>query len=57
MPFRIQLAEELLFGKLAKDGLVMVDIEDGTPVFTYPEPKGGPAKGEEKGKKKPAFVE
>ncbi len=49
------LAEELLFGKLAKGGLVMVDIEDGIPVFTYPEPKGGSGKG--KGKKKPAFVE
>ncbi len=49
------LAEELLFGKLAKGGLVMVDVEDGQPVFTYPEsgnddPKGG-------GKKKPALVQ
>ena len=51
------LAEELLFGKLAKGGLVMVDIEDGMPVFTYPEPKGGPGKGKGKGKKKPAYVE
>ena len=33
----------------------MVDIEDEMPVFTYPEPKGGPGKG--KGKKKPAYVE
>ena len=49
------LAEELLFGKLAKGGLVMVDIEDEKPVFTYPKPKGGPGKG--KGKKKPAYVE
>jgi ATP-dependent Clp protease ATP-binding subunit ClpA len=44
------LAEELLFGKLAKGGVVQVDIEDGLPVFTYPEgsvpPKGkGPKKG------------
>ncbi len=50
------LAEELLFGKLAKGGLVMVDIEDGKPVFTYPEsgnddPKDGGGK-----KKKPALV-
>ena len=51
------LAEELLFGKLAKGGLVMVDIEDEMPVFTYPEPKGGPGKGKGKGKKKPAYVE
>lgn len=48
------LAEELLFGKLSKGGLVMVDVEDGKPVFTYPEsgnddPKGG-------SKKKPALV-
>src|SRR3546814_2204379 len=38
------LAEELLFGRLAKGGIVQVDIEDGLPVFTYPEgsvpPKG-----------------
>jgi ATP-dependent Clp protease ATP-binding subunit ClpA len=45
------LAEELLFGKLAKGGVVRVDIEDGLPVFTYPEGtvppkrKGGPRKG------------
>src|SRR3546814_18359788 len=31
------LAEELLFGKLAKGGVVRVDVEDGLPVFTYPE--------------------
>ncbi len=49
------LAEELLFGKLTKGGLVVVDVEDGLPVFTYPKsgvnkPKGGR-------KKKPALVE
>ena len=49
------LAEELLFGKLAKGGLVMVDVENEKPVFTYPKPKDGPGKG--KGKKKPAYVE
>jgi ATP-dependent Clp protease ATP-binding subunit ClpA len=32
------LAEELLFGKLAKGGLVEVDIVDGKPDFTFPEP-------------------
>src|SRR3546814_3520684 len=31
------LAEELLFGRLAEGGIVQVDIEDGLPVFTYPE--------------------
>ena len=31
------LAEELLFGRLAKGGVVRVDIEDELPVFTYPE--------------------
>jgi ATP-dependent Clp protease ATP-binding subunit ClpA len=31
-----QLAEELLFGKLAKGGTVCVDIVDGEPSFTYP---------------------
>ena len=30
------LADELLFGKLAKGGLVLVEIEDGKPVFRYP---------------------
>ena len=43
------LAEELLFGKLAKGGLVVVDVEDDLPVFTYPTQEGG--------KKKPAYVE
>jgi ATP-dependent Clp protease ATP-binding subunit ClpA len=32
------LAEELLFGKLAKGGTVRVDVEDGKAVFTFPEP-------------------
>ncbi len=31
------LAEELLFGRLAKGGVVRVDIEDDVPIFTYPE--------------------
>src|SRR3546814_11780423 len=31
------LAEELLFGRLAKGGIVQVDIEDGLQVFTYPD--------------------
>jgi ATP-dependent Clp protease ATP-binding subunit ClpA len=31
------LAEELLFGKLAKGGVVKIDIADDKPVFTYKE--------------------
>jgi len=42
------LAEELLFGKLAKGGVVRVDIEDRLPVFTYEAAEGG-AKGGAKG--------
>ena len=49
------LAEEMLFGKLAKGGLVVVDVEDGLPVFTYPKSGGGTPKGGKK--KKQAFVE
>jgi ATP-dependent Clp protease ATP-binding subunit ClpA len=33
------LAEELLFGKLIKGGLVRVNVKDDAPVFTYPKPK------------------
>ena len=33
------LAEELLFGKLAKGGIVQVDVKDGKPVFSYPDDK------------------
>ncbi len=33
------LAEELLFGKLAKGGVVRVNIKDGKPSFQYPEGK------------------
>ena len=33
------LAEELLFGKLAKGGVVRVTIKDGKPSFRYPEGK------------------
>ncbi len=36
------LAEELLFGKLAKGGTVAVRIEDGTPAFSYPRPDKPP---------------
>ena len=37
------LAEELLFGKLAKGGIVSVEVEDEKLVFKYTEPKGPPA--------------
>jgi len=49
------LAEEMLFGKLAKGGLVVVDIEDNLPVFTFPKQNDKDSKGG--GKKKPAYVE
>jgi len=39
------LAEELLFGRLAKGGTVQVDIENGEPVFRFEEAKGGDAGG------------
>jgi ATP-dependent Clp protease ATP-binding subunit ClpA len=35
------LAEEILFGKLAKGGLVMIAVKDAKLVFTYPEEKSG----------------
>lgn len=50
------LAEELLFGKLDKGGVVLVKVEDGKLVFDYPDTKAGlPAK-RKKGKV-PALVE
>ena len=52
------LAEEMLFGKLSKGGLVVVDIEDGLPVFSYPKSEDKGSKGGGNGgKKKPAYVE
>jgi len=38
------LAEELLFGKLAKGGLVRVDLKDGKLVLTYPPAEAGESK-------------
>ena len=43
------LAEELLFGKLAKGGVVRMDIESDVPVFTFPA-GGAPPKRGKKGK-------
>jgi ATP-dependent Clp protease ATP-binding subunit ClpA len=51
------LAEELLFGKLAKGGVVRVKIEEAKPAFDFPEADsaGLPAKGADE--KVPALVE
>ncbi len=38
------LADELLFGKLAKGGLVVVGIEDGKIILSYTEGSGPPVK-------------
>ncbi|UCH76255.1 MAG: ATP-dependent Clp protease ATP-binding subunit ClpA [Rhodospirillales bacterium] len=38
------LAEELLFGKLAKGGLVRVELKDGKLVFSYPPAETGKSK-------------
>jgi ATP-dependent Clp protease ATP-binding subunit ClpA len=43
------LAEELLFGKLAKGGVVRVDVEDKTPVFSFEGAEGTRKRG--KGRK------
>jgi len=51
------LAEELLFGKLEKGGVVVVTIEKGKPAFTYPEPKGKKLPAKRKPPKVPAVVE
>ena len=58
------LADELLFGRLAKGGIVRVDIADGEPVFAYQAAeastkprKGGPRKGDKSPKGTPALVE
>ena len=49
------LAEELLFGKLAKGGLVQVDLVDGALTFGFPDEKGGPPA--KSGKKAPELVD
>jgi len=58
------LADELLFGRLAKGGVVRVDVADGEPVFDYAAGeapakarKGGPRKGGKSSKDTPALVE
>ncbi|MBI1985884.1 MAG: AAA family ATPase, partial [Rhodospirillales bacterium] len=51
------LAEELLFGKLAKGGVVLVDIEDDKPVFEYPDPASAEELLKRRKGKEPALVE
>jgi len=52
------LAEELLFGKLAKGGVVRVDIEEDKLTFGYPESHRGGDSGEGlDGEREPALVE
>jgi len=59
------LAEELLFGRLAKGGVVVVKVEDGKIVFDYPEGTNLPMKRKDgkvpakrgKGGKVPALIE
>ncbi len=59
------LAEELLFGRLAKGGVVVVKVEDGQIVFDYPEGTNLPMKRKDgkvpakrgKGGKVPALIE
>ncbi len=50
------LAEELLFGKLEKGGVVRVTIEDGKPAFDYPEPTEPPPSSKRRKNRSPAPV-
>ncbi|MEP2437110.1 MAG: ATP-dependent Clp protease ATP-binding subunit ClpA, partial [Roseibium sp.] len=51
------LAEELLFGKLVKGGLVQVELKDDGLTFSYPDDGGDSSSGGPKGaKKKPELV-
>jgi len=50
------LAEELLFGKLEKGGVVRVTIEDGKPTFDYPEPADPPPPAKRRKNRSPAPV-
>jgi len=50
------LAEELLFGKLEKGGVVRVTIEDGKPAFDYPEPTEPPPSSKGRKNRSPAPV-
>jgi len=50
------LAEELLFGKLEKGGVVRVDVKDGKLDFSFPAPRL-PAPRDDGGNKLPELVE
>jgi ATP-dependent Clp protease ATP-binding subunit ClpA len=50
------LAEELLFGKLEKGGVVRVTIVDGKPAFDYPEPADPPPPSKRRKNRSPAPV-
>jgi ATP-dependent Clp protease ATP-binding subunit ClpA len=51
------LAEELLFGKLVKGGVVLVRIEGGKPVFDYPDTTNSKLPAKRRGGKVPVLVE
>jgi ATP-dependent Clp protease ATP-binding subunit ClpA len=51
------LAEELLFGRLAKGGVVLVEIKDNKPVFEYPDPEASKLLLQRRKDKVPALVE
>ncbi|MCH2393159.1 ATP-dependent Clp protease ATP-binding subunit ClpA [Oceanibaculum sp.] len=52
------LAEELLFGKLAKGGTVLVTVKDGKLVLTYPDaPSSGGGGSSGRRKREPALAE
>jgi len=51
------LAEELLFGRLAKGGVVLVKIKDNKPAFEYPDPASAEELLKRRKGKEPALVE
>ena len=51
------LAEELLFGKLAKGGIVVVKLKDNKFVFDYPDVKGSKLPVKRRKGKVPAFID
>jgi ATP-dependent Clp protease ATP-binding subunit ClpA len=51
------LAEELLFGRLAKGGVVRIDVQEGRVVFDYPTPKPEVSPDPAGEKSEPEFVE
>ncbi|MBT3307757.1 MAG: AAA domain-containing protein, partial [Alphaproteobacteria bacterium] len=51
------LAEELLFGKLSKGGVILVGLEDGKLTFSYPKVKGTKLPAKRRKGKLPALIE